>query len=627
MWIAGFSSRGVSVLSLDIRKQCRRNQQDTRCPPIAGGQEQSILALATMAELLIATNVFGIKVQSTLAFSMSVGAQTGCVDLIQDWHGSLLGSIYRVPWHPARLPNLSPQVIPFLQEHIAPIIYSVVSDWHLAYTLGSSSDYLDQLVIYCRSSQLSSVRSAFSNALVFEDTSSLLTRWRTLASKSAVHTALFQNKVSQIAGFNHQQASTSIASPFNNVPFRGGSLPTAEIGLSIAISQQISTSVAFHPNNGPFSVTSPLADAPSSPVDIATHVNEAMSKIPSHLALPVFRSRHIEKIDLFVGSLVNLVSQSTRDWLQQQIAIAAELFEASWSRPRMRYTQEQQKNRQAKRRQRAMSPGWRERRNAEERERLKSMTPDERARHNAKQREQRRQWLNRMSPKQRDRFHARRRRQKLEYLQKMSPEEREAYNAKGREYMRQKLGKMSPEERKRYNTKQQEQRRNRLQNLSPEEKEKLKAKRREANSKKTDAQRAMLNARQRELLRNEPPEQREKRLAKGREAARKRRENMTEEQRKKKNAKEVERVRKLSAEEREKKNTKQRESARNLPPEEKQRRIEKNREYQKKLPPEEKERRRLRKLERKRERYHKLSAEERKELNAKNRKKKGGEGD
>ena len=46
----------------------------------------------------------------------------------------------------------------------------------------------------------------------------------------------------------------------------------------------------------------PLTDAPPSPVDIATHLSEAMSKIPSDLALPVFRSRHLQKIDVFVNS-------------------------------------------------------------------------------------------------------------------------------------------------------------------------------------------------------------------------------------------------------------------------------------------------------------------------------------
>ncbi|RTE82087.1 hypothetical protein BHE90_003407 [Fusarium euwallaceae] len=65
-----FNSQGIAGLSLDIRKLCRRNHRDTRCPPIAGSQEQSVLALATMVELLIARNVFGINVQSTLTFGI-----------------------------------------------------------------------------------------------------------------------------------------------------------------------------------------------------------------------------------------------------------------------------------------------------------------------------------------------------------------------------------------------------------------------------------------------------------------------------------------------------------------------------------------------------------------------------
>jgi len=75
-----------------------------------------------MVELLIARNVFGIKVKSTLAAGMSVGGRTGYIDLIQDWHDSMLGDIYRVPWHPAPLANLNPQVIPFLHGNVAQLI-------------------------------------------------------------------------------------------------------------------------------------------------------------------------------------------------------------------------------------------------------------------------------------------------------------------------------------------------------------------------------------------------------------------------------------------------------------------------------------------------------------------------
>jgi len=62
-------------------------------------------------------------------------------------------------------------------------------------------------------------------------------------------------------------------------------------------------------------------------VDIVTHLSEAMSKIPSDLVLPVSGSHHLEKINVFVDSLVNLISLNIRDWLQQQMATVAELFD------------------------------------------------------------------------------------------------------------------------------------------------------------------------------------------------------------------------------------------------------------------------------------------------------------
>jgi hypothetical protein len=137
----------------------------------------------------------------------------------------------------------------------------------------------------------------------------------------------------------------------------GESIPTAEFGLAGVFSQQASTTVALHSRNTPLSkfITTrelgPLTDAPSSPVDIATHLSEAMSKIPSDLALPIFCSHRLQTIGVFVDSLINLVSLNIRNWFQQQMATAAELFDACWPQPKMKYTPEQQQKRRAARQQ------------------------------------------------------------------------------------------------------------------------------------------------------------------------------------------------------------------------------------------------------------------------------------
>ncbi|RBR22923.1 uncharacterized protein FIESC28_04221 [Fusarium coffeatum] len=58
VFATGFESLGLGVIKLDFRKQCRRNSEDTNCPGIRLGVEQSILGLCTTIELLIITHFF-----------------------------------------------------------------------------------------------------------------------------------------------------------------------------------------------------------------------------------------------------------------------------------------------------------------------------------------------------------------------------------------------------------------------------------------------------------------------------------------------------------------------------------------------------------------------------------------
>lgn len=154
-----------------------------------------------------------------------------------------------------------------------------------------------------------------------------------MASKTPAHTALFQIKVSQITGvypsksqplsllaptIRPQENCFQLLSLVLPVSFPSKPQPLSPSTLTISLLASSSTTREL----------GPLADATTSPVDIATHLSEATSKIPSGLTLPIFRSHHLQKIDVFVDSPVNLVSLNIRGWLQQQMATVTKLFHA-----------------------------------------------------------------------------------------------------------------------------------------------------------------------------------------------------------------------------------------------------------------------------------------------------------
>ncbi|KAF4986327.1 hypothetical protein FDECE_16009 [Fusarium decemcellulare] len=83
-----FRPFGLEVIKVDLRKECRRNEH---CLGIKPGRESFTLGLRKAIEILIAAQVFGIKVQATIAWSKTASTPGGPTDIILGWDESLLG--------------------------------------------------------------------------------------------------------------------------------------------------------------------------------------------------------------------------------------------------------------------------------------------------------------------------------------------------------------------------------------------------------------------------------------------------------------------------------------------------------------------------------------------------------
>ncbi|KAK5996506.1 hypothetical protein PT974_01841 [Cladobotryum mycophilum] len=125
----GLGSNGVAAFEMDFRKQCRRASGNSHCAQVHDQNEQHILVLASIVELLIAKNVFGVRVTSTVGFTRAVAGNGIALDAINTWDPSLLGHIYRVPWHPGRLGAMNDgssfrrmRASILMQAHILPIV-------------------------------------------------------------------------------------------------------------------------------------------------------------------------------------------------------------------------------------------------------------------------------------------------------------------------------------------------------------------------------------------------------------------------------------------------------------------------------------------------------------------------
>ncbi|SCO34140.1 uncharacterized protein FFNC_03656 [Fusarium fujikuroi] len=103
--VSYFGMSGIKCIVMNFRKECRRDRQDACCPGLTE-DELICCGIATMAEVHIALNVFGIQIKATIAISASSCA--GITPLEQDLDfAPLLGTIYRIQWHPRALVSLA----------------------------------------------------------------------------------------------------------------------------------------------------------------------------------------------------------------------------------------------------------------------------------------------------------------------------------------------------------------------------------------------------------------------------------------------------------------------------------------------------------------------------------------
>ncbi|RKK92771.1 hypothetical protein BFJ71_g9971 [Fusarium oxysporum] len=68
--VSYFDKTGVKYVVMDFRKECRRNQEDCRCP-ILNRTEIEVCGIAMMTEVFIARNIYGVKFAATAAISAS----------------------------------------------------------------------------------------------------------------------------------------------------------------------------------------------------------------------------------------------------------------------------------------------------------------------------------------------------------------------------------------------------------------------------------------------------------------------------------------------------------------------------------------------------------------------------
>ncbi|KAK6225896.1 hypothetical protein QIS74_01943 [Colletotrichum tabaci] len=88
---------GLPSIAMDFRKECRR--RDGHCLSLSEPEYQR-LSVATQVELLIARNVYDITFLHTITWSRDVSYLGKGVDIVLQLEPNLLGSVYRIPFHP-----------------------------------------------------------------------------------------------------------------------------------------------------------------------------------------------------------------------------------------------------------------------------------------------------------------------------------------------------------------------------------------------------------------------------------------------------------------------------------------------------------------------------------------------
>lgn len=145
------SKFGIDCIAMDFRKECRRRPKRNRCA-FYNDTEKTICGLASVAELLVARNVFGINLSSTVTFSSGVGSN---IDIINTWDSEqdLLGPIRKVPWHPRLLWGVAKSMhesrwmlLHLLSQDVAPVLQRILADYgHHDVDQASIVDELEQV--------------------------------------------------------------------------------------------------------------------------------------------------------------------------------------------------------------------------------------------------------------------------------------------------------------------------------------------------------------------------------------------------------------------------------------------------------------------------------------------------
>ncbi|KAF4414834.1 hypothetical protein FACUT_13919 [Fusarium acutatum] len=103
--ISYLKQNGIGCIAMDFRKECRRNVEDNHCP-LLNDNEIITCGIATMAEVHVARNVFGIHIAATIAISASTCFAVECLERDSSF-AQMLGKVYRIRWHPRAIPDLA----------------------------------------------------------------------------------------------------------------------------------------------------------------------------------------------------------------------------------------------------------------------------------------------------------------------------------------------------------------------------------------------------------------------------------------------------------------------------------------------------------------------------------------
>ncbi|KAF5719023.1 hypothetical protein FMUND_4928 [Fusarium mundagurra] len=96
---------GILCVAMDFRKECRCSVDDRRCLGLTSA-EFNVCGLATIGELYIAYNVYGIRIMATVAISSNACSGMRSLQRVAET-SHVMGQVYYIPWHPRLIPSLT----------------------------------------------------------------------------------------------------------------------------------------------------------------------------------------------------------------------------------------------------------------------------------------------------------------------------------------------------------------------------------------------------------------------------------------------------------------------------------------------------------------------------------------